>query len=214
MIMQSVATGDAGPAVQKKFKERAEELLREGVVGFRRNDGRAFRRRHAVSIRPAGPSALSCCLRILPRNTASPSTFTWKLSRKRCPCRRPEIAAQCAAAACKYRGVRTAAGAQPARQDYLGARGCRTARDFERPIFAAGCCVAHPNLYMEIKADPVAHGKNYPLADGKIKPDWLKLFTDFPDRFLIGSDQHYPEPKGTSSAGRRSCCFSISFPAM
>ena len=34
MIMQSVATGDAGPEVQKKFKERAEELLREGVIGF------------------------------------------------------------------------------------------------------------------------------------------------------------------------------------
>jgi Amidohydrolase len=34
MIMQSVASGDAGPEVQKKFKARAEELLREGVVGF------------------------------------------------------------------------------------------------------------------------------------------------------------------------------------
>ena len=34
MIMQSVATGDAGPEVQKKFKARAEELLREGVIGF------------------------------------------------------------------------------------------------------------------------------------------------------------------------------------
>ena len=55
---------------------------------------------------------------------------------------------------------------------------------------------AHPNLYMEIKVDPGAPGKNYPLgADGKIKPDWLKLITDFPDRFIIGSDQHYPESK-------------------
>ena len=27
MIMQSVATGDSGPEVQKKFKARAEELL-------------------------------------------------------------------------------------------------------------------------------------------------------------------------------------------
>jgi hypothetical protein len=56
--------------------------------------------------------------------------------------------------------------------------------------------LAHPNLYMEIKTDPDAHGKTYPLGfDGKIKSDWLKLFTDFPDRFVIGSDQHYPEPK-------------------
>ncbi len=48
---------------------------------------------------------------------------------------------------------------------------------------------------MEIKTDPLAHGKNYPLADGKIKPEWLKLFEDFPDRFIVGSDEHYPEPK-------------------
>ena len=46
-------------------------------------------------------------------------------------------------------------------------------------------------------ADPEAPGLNYPIAeDGKIKPDWLKLFMDFQDRFIIGSDQHYPEPKG------------------
>ena len=39
-------------------------------------------------------------------------------------------------------------------------------------------------------------GKNYPLAgDGKIKPEWSKLFTDFPDRFVIGTDQHYPSTK-------------------
>ncbi len=34
MIIQSATDGDAGPAVQKKFKERAEELLGEGVAGF------------------------------------------------------------------------------------------------------------------------------------------------------------------------------------
>ena len=39
-------------------------------------------------------------------------------------------------------------------------------------------------------------GKNPVIAvDGKIKPEWLKLFQDFPDRFLIGSDQIYPLPQ-------------------
>jgi predicted TIM-barrel fold metal-dependent hydrolase len=69
---------------------------------------------------------------------------------------------------------------------------------FRTPELDRRLLVAHANLYLEIKADPGAHGKNYPLAaDGKIKPDWLKLFTDFPDRFIIGSDQHYPEPPGS-----------------
>jgi len=53
---------------------------------------------------------------------------------------------------------------------------------------------AHPNLFMEIKTDPRSHGLNYPLADGgKLKPEWLALFNEFPDRFVLGSDQHYPE---------------------
>jgi predicted TIM-barrel fold metal-dependent hydrolase len=56
---------------------------------------------------------------------------------------------------------------------------------------------AHPNLYAEIKIDPLDPGVNSPLdggATGRLKPEWLKLFQDFPDRFVIGSDQHYPMP--------------------
>jgi predicted TIM-barrel fold metal-dependent hydrolase len=54
----------------------------------------------------------------------------------------------------------------------------------------------YSNLYMEIKLDPKAPGKNFLMAGEKVKPDWLTLFEDFPDRFIIGSDQHYPEPSG------------------
>src|SRR4029077_5636513 len=42
-----------------------------------------------------------------------------------------------------------------------------------------------------IKVDPTTPGKTPIMADGKIKPEWLKLFQDFPDRWVIGSDQHY-----------------------
>ena len=53
---------------------------------------------------------------------------------------------------------------------------------------------ANPNLFMEIKIDPKLPGKTYVLAaDGKLKPEWLALFSEFPDRFIIGSDQHYGE---------------------
>ena len=54
---------------------------------------------------------------------------------------------------------------------------------------------AHANLYMQIKVDPVSPGKSYPLdANGRIKPEWRQIFQDFPDRFVIGTDQHYPMP--------------------
>ena len=50
---------------------------------------------------------------------------------------------------------------------------------------------------MELKIDPQAPGKNTLLANGgsgKIKREWLKLFQDFPDSFVIGAGQSYPEP--------------------
>jgi predicted TIM-barrel fold metal-dependent hydrolase len=65
---------------------------------------------------------------------------------------------------------------------------------------------AHPNLFLEIKHDPGAVGRNPILVDGKIGAEWLALFQEFPDRFLIGSDQHYPE-QGQSA--RRSSVVAI-----
>ena len=60
----------------------------------------------------------------------------------------------------------------------------------------------HPNLYMEIKIEPPRPGLNNPLADnGTLKPEWSKLFVDFPDQFLIGTDQHYG-PKDALFTGK------------
>ena len=67
---------------------------------------------------------------------------------------------------------------------------------FRTPELCRRLLQRHPNLYMEIKLDPGNVGQNFPMAGNQIKPDWLKLLQDFPDRFIIGSDQHYPEPKG------------------
>jgi len=59
---------------------------------------------------------------------------------------------------------------------------------------------ARPKLYMEIE-ERSASGRQEPFlsngATGTLKPEWLKIFQDFPDRFVIRSDQHYPEPKNS-----------------
>jgi predicted TIM-barrel fold metal-dependent hydrolase len=51
---------------------------------------------------------------------------------------------------------------------------------------------AHPNLFMELKTN--GSGKNSVLIGDKLDEQWLPLLQEFPDRFLIGSDQHYPGP--------------------
>lgn len=54
----------------------------------------------------------------------------------------------------------------------------------------------HPNLYMSIKLSPEGVAEVRPIsADQKsIRPEWLELFREFPERFVIGTDQFYGPP--------------------
>jgi predicted TIM-barrel fold metal-dependent hydrolase len=52
----------------------------------------------------------------------------------------------------------------------------------------------HPNLYMSIKLDESGSRQTSPFGpDNGLKPGWLKMLRDFPDRFIIGSDQFFDE---------------------
>lgn len=55
----------------------------------------------------------------------------------------------------------------------------------------------HPNLFMSITLRPrvFAVQGNYPIDQGTaLKPEWLALLNEFPDRFMIGSDHFYAGP--------------------
>lgn len=50
----------------------------------------------------------------------------------------------------------------------------------------------HPNLYMSLRMTPGRAPRNHPLdPTGQVKPEWLQLLNDFPDRFVIGGDQFF-----------------------
>jgi len=194
MIMKSVATGDAGPEVQKKFRERAEELLREGVVGFGEMTAEHFDGATPYQYAPADHPLFLLLADIAAQHgvpidlhmEAVPEAMPLPAGLKSPP-NPPELHANIAA-------FERLLSHNP-RARIIWAHAGSDGTGFRTPDLCRRLLLAHPNLYMEIKADPLTHGKNYPLADGKIKPEWLKLFEDFPDRFIIGTDQHYPEPK-------------------
>jgi predicted TIM-barrel fold metal-dependent hydrolase len=196
MIIQSAATGDAGPAVQKKFKERADELLREGVIGFGEMTAEHFDGAtpyqyappdHPLFLQLSDIAAehnvpIDLHMEAVPQDMPLPAAL-------KSPPNAPRLHANIAA----FERLLSHNARAKIIWAHLGSdfTGFRTV-ELDRRLLRA-----HPNLYMEIKTDPEARGLNYPLAeDGKIKPQWLSLFTEFPDRFVIGSDQHYPEPKG------------------
>jgi predicted TIM-barrel fold metal-dependent hydrolase len=199
MIQQSVRSGDAGPEVREKFKERAEAIIRQGASGFGEMTAEHFatspsayyeyaQADHPLFLLLADISAEHGGAPIDLHMEAVPKAMPLPADMKEFP-NPPQLHANIAA----FERLLTHNPRANIVWAHLGSdsSGYRTAELSRRLL------QTHPNLYMEIKIDPVQVGKNSPLADGgsgKIKPEWLKLFEDFPDRFVIGSDQHYPPP--------------------
>lgn len=58
---------------------------------------------------------------------------------------------------------------------------------FDRPDTIRAMLAKHRNLWADL-AVRSEHGR-----DGKVDPEWRRLFEDFPDRFMIGTDTYTPE---------------------
>lgn len=193
MIQESVRTGDSGPEVQRKFKEQAEKLLREGVAGFGELTTEHFSLPssplHEYEYAPADHPLLllladiaaqhnmpiNLHIEAVPRNMPSPAGLK--------PPNPPQLHENIAPLERLLQHNR--------RAKIIWAHAGSDNTGYRTPDLCRRLLKSNPNLYMEIKADPASPGKNFPMADGKIKPEWLKLYQDFPDRFIIGSDQHY-----------------------
>ena len=202
MIIASYRSGDAGPDAQKKFRDKAEELLRMGVAGFGEMSTEHFSLPQSpvkdYEYAPADhPLMLLLADIAAERNVpidlhmeAVPEDMDSNLKAPNPPRLHGNFAALERLLAHNPRAKLIWAHAG---QDNTG---------FRTPELMRGLLSRHPNLYMEIKYDPTALGKNPPVdASGKLKPEWLKLYQDFPDRFIIGSDQHY-DPEATTPLAR------------
>jgi predicted TIM-barrel fold metal-dependent hydrolase len=53
----------------------------------------------------------------------------------------------------------------------------------------------HPNLFMSLRMGGGVPRNRVLNEGGDIKPQWLALFRDFPDRFVIGGDQFFASPQ-------------------
>ena len=62
----------------------------------------------------------------------------------------------------------------------------------------------HPNLYCALKfvrksREPFQVGEALMDENMKIRPKWLELISEFPDRFMIGADEFVSAPGGWSA---------------
>jgi predicted TIM-barrel fold metal-dependent hydrolase len=202
MIIASYRSGNAGPEVQKKLRAKAEELLRMGIAGFGEMSTEHFSLPQSpvkdYEYAPADHPLMLLLADIAAEHNvpidlhmeAVPEDMDSNLKAPNPPRLHGNFAALERLLAHNPRAKLIWAHAG---QDNTG---------FRTPELMRGLLSRHPNLYMEIKYDPTALGKNPPVdASGKLKPEWLKLYEDFPDRFIIGSDQHY-DPLATAPLAR------------
>jgi predicted TIM-barrel fold metal-dependent hydrolase len=203
MIQESVRSNEAGPEVQRKFKERAEQIIRDGAVGFGEVTAEhlSFLPGQAYSYAPPDHPLFLLLADIaaehgvpidihseaVPQAMALPSDL-------RSPPNPPQLRENLTA-------LERLLDHNP-RAKILWAHAGSDNTGYRTPDLCRRLLRAHPNLYMEIKIDPLSLGKNPPLANGEIKPEWLKLFKDFPDRFVIGTDQHYASGRAMTGPQR------------
>lgn len=195
LIQQAVRSGDAGPAMQREFRQRAEELLRLGAAGFGEMAVEHFAGATPYQFAPPDHPLFLLLADIAAQHgvpidlhmEAVPQSMPLPPELKSPP-NPPRLHENISA----FERLLTHNPRAKIIWAHLGSDGT----GYRTPDLCRRLLQRHSNLYMEIKLDPKAPGKNYLLAGERIKPDWLKLFEDFPDRFIIGSDQHYPQPNG------------------
>jgi predicted TIM-barrel fold metal-dependent hydrolase len=200
MIEEAVHAGAVSPELEKRFKDRAEEIARLGAVGF----GELAAEHEPSASTPtyqsvppdhplflaltdiAAEHGLPITLHMEAVPEAMPIPAAWHVNPMPNP---PQLPANIAA----FERLL----AHNPRAKIVWAHEGWDNTGFRTVALSRRLLQAHANLFMELKVDPLSPGLNSPLeggATGKIKPEWLKLFQDFPNRFVIGSDQHYPMP--------------------
>ena len=195
MIHDAVRTGEAGPEVLRRFRAEAERLLRAGVAGF--GELAALHFEGATPYQSAPPDHP---LFLLLAEIAAEHGVPIVLHMEAVPRQGPLPGAPP-----PPRGTQLVPNVDGLERLLAHAPGARIvwahagwdATGARTPALCRRLLRAHPNLSMDVKIDPARPGRNPPLVRGAtvaIDPEWLRLFSEFPDRFVVGTDQHYPEP--------------------
>lgn len=208
MIQQALQDGHVSTAMEKEFDARALELVRKGVVGFGEMTTEHFSMDekhpyetappdHPLFLRLADLAAkydlpIDIHMEAIPVEMPMPSRFQSPPNPK---ILKPNISpfTKLLAHNRKAKIIWVHLG-----WDNTGERTI----DLTRKLLAE-----NPNLYMSIRiASGMQERKgaapNFPLDhNGQLKQEWLTLFQEYPDRFLIGSDEIIKSTNNHPSAG-------------
>jgi len=197
MIQEAVQGSAVSPSLRRRFEEEAQEIVAAGAVGFGETTAEhlSFHWGHPYeAAQPDHPLFLLLAdiaaregiiidlhMEAVPRDMTVPVRFRFPPNPK---VLKANIAPLERLLAYNRRAKIVWAHAG---WDNTGHRTTRLMR---------ALLMKHPNLFFSIKIDRASLPQSRPLdEEGGIKPQWLKLLEDFPDRFVIGSDQFYVAPR-------------------
>ncbi len=207
MIQRAVNEGRVTAAMEEEFDARASELVRKGAAGFGEMTAEHFSMSedhpyetappdHPLFLRLADLAAkydlpIDLHMEAIPEEMPMPPRFP---SPPHPRVLKPNISAF----------GRLLAHNRKAKIIWVHLGWCNTEK---RTIALTRKLLENPNLYMSIR---IASGMQerkvakptFPLdKNGRLKQEWLLLFQEFPDRFLIGSDEIIKPANNHPSAG-------------
>jgi predicted TIM-barrel fold metal-dependent hydrolase len=208
MIQQAVEAGRVSAELEKTFDARVSELVRKGAVGFGEMAAEHFSMSeehpyetappdHPLFLRLADLAAqydlpIDLHMEAIPEEMPMPSRFQSPPNPR---ILKPNITAF----------TRLLAHNRKAKIIWVHLGWCNTG---QRTVALTRRLMAeNPNLYMSIRIASGMQARNvvsptFPLDEnGRLKQEWLALFQEFPDRFVIGSDEIIKPADNHPSAG-------------
>ncbi len=208
MIQKAIKSGHVTDAVNKEFDDTAAALVKKGIVGFGEMTAEHFSMRadhpyvsappdHPLFLRLADLAArydipIDIHMEAIPEETQLPSRLE---SPPNPQILKPNIASF----------KRLLAHNQNARIIWVHLGWDSTSK--RTVSLTRKLLLEHANLYFSIRVAGGMQARNvvlstFPLdSEGRVKKEWLALFQEFPDRFVIGSDEIIQKGNKHPSAG-------------
>ena len=200
MIHQAAKSDSIGPEIKARFEKTADEIISKGAIGFGELavDHFSFNYDHPYESAPADHPLfllladlaakynvpMDIHMEAIPQDMPLPDRGILKRSGNNPKILRENIPAF----------ERLLAHNPKAKIIWAHVGWCNTG--FRTPALCRQLFEKHPNLYMSFKLAPESVRETRPVNEDKksIKPEWLQLIKDFPNRFIIGTDQFYVAP--------------------
>ena len=191
MIMKAHSNGFIGAALVKEFEKRAKEIISMGAIGFGEMTAEHVSRRHGhpyVSVPVDHPLFLRLAdiaanfdvpidlhMEAVPEEMVIPEKLKFSPNPDKLNA--------------NLRGLKTLLSHNLKTKiiwSHCGWGNLGT----RKPDLMRELLLSHSNLYMSIKLNKSGVKSVSPVANGgrKIRSEWLSLFKDFPNRFMIGTD--------------------------